>query len=527
MSTASSRHQKDSQRLDEACQKFFDHDDISNCTMSEIYSRILSEDLPEGYLVNIVNDCLHLYILESLSKGLQIRCSLTVHPDKFFTCCANGERILNSQFSSICNSKIGKISELLNLAAITKNISSGDTYLDRSAYIELAIANLTSFLQNCEQDSQYRQIKFIIEQLELIFKNKYCRSYSAHLVVFAYLLYSHSTSAYEHLLVENIISLPSIRTLQKVTRRVDASQGLDNSEYLKLRLSKLNEFERNVILIIDEIYVSKRVECTSGKIIGLTPDGSTASTLVCFMIKSLCSKYKDIVGMYPVSCLTAALQFAYFEDVLKLVVDCGFNVVAVSVDNAAVNRKFYTQFLCKGELKVFVKNPHTGQPLFLIFDPVHNLKNIYNNFQSRKLFECPALPDTLPNGCTARFGDIVELYNHESGMSLRKAFNLSSTVISPKSIEKVSVKLACSLFSPSTRDAMAFYAADADKTHWAETADFLTMIIKLWDILNVKTKTKGFRKRNQAMDPVRSSLDWKLMFLRRFATFLTEWEESS
>ena len=43
--------------------------------------------------------------------------------------------------------------------------------------------------------------------------------------------------------------------------------------------------------MIDEIYVSKRIEAAGGQIFGLTEDCEVASTALCFMIKSLSSKY--------------------------------------------------------------------------------------------------------------------------------------------------------------------------------------------------------------------------------------------
>jgi len=73
---------------------------------------------------------------------------------------------------------------------------------------------------------------------------------------------------------------------------------------------------------------------------------------------------------------------------------------------------------------------------------------------------------------------------------------------------------------------MKFYCNNEGKTTWRGTVDFLSLIIKLWNVLNVKSRTKGKHKRDLTMDPVRSSLDWKLEFLREFADFLERWEKS-
>ena len=90
-----------------------------------------------------------------------------------------------------------------------------------------------------------------------------------------------------------------------VSRRVGGQTGLDNTSYLKLRLSKLNEYERIMLLIIDEIYVGKRFEYSGGEVIGLTADGAVATALLCFMIKSLVCMYEDIFAIFPMNKLTA------------------------------------------------------------------------------------------------------------------------------------------------------------------------------------------------------------------------------
>jgi len=132
----------------------------------------------------------------------------------------------------------------------------------------------------------------------------------------------------------------------------------------------------------------------------------------------------------------------------------------------------------------------------------------------------------LPHGCSANFRHIAELYRMESTMSLKKAHRLTPAALNPRNIEKTSVKLAVSVFSESTRDALQFYA-NQGHSEWLSTAEFLSLVIKLWNVLNVKTSHKGKHKRDCSMDPVRSSLDWKLDFLREFADFLRQWEASA
>jgi len=98
---------------------------------------------------------------------------------------------------------------------------------------------------------------------------------------------STSSAAYKVLLEENVLCIPSTSTLAKVTRRLDTSTGLNNAAYLKLRVSKLNEFDRNVILMIDEIYNAKRVECSGGEVQGLTADGAIGYSKKILIIHTL------------------------------------------------------------------------------------------------------------------------------------------------------------------------------------------------------------------------------------------------
>ena len=172
----------------------------------------------------------------------------------------------------------------------------------------------------------------------------------------AYIIHATSPRAYERLVEEQVLILPSVKTLKNITMKLDRTTGLDDSGYLKMRYSQLNAFDSNVLPMIDEIYLSKRLEATRGEIFGLTEDGEVASTALCFMIKSLCSDYRDMVGVYPAKNLKTDIQKKCFDKIMLLLHHTGFDVVAISVENAVVNRKFYKELLCGDNLKEYVDN---------------------------------------------------------------------------------------------------------------------------------------------------------------------------
>ena len=407
-----------------------------------------------------------------------IHSCISIRPDLSLAITSNKKTVHKKHLKDLVPGTLETISQLLNVMARVKAWCENQADQPPNLLLEQAVAILeeSAIVLEDSDSAEHKKINFIVEQLKLISKQKYGRNYSPQLTIIAFVIHAASPSAYEALLSENTLCLPSVSTIKKGNKRVNSSSGLDNRAYLRMRVSKLNQFERTVILLIDEIYIAKRVEYSSGEVQGLTPDGSVASTLLCFMIKSLAGKYKDIVSIYPMATLTAEKLNECYKEVANLLREMNVTVAAISVDNAATNRKFFVDFLCDGNLKTHIIDSVTEQPVYLIFDPVHTFKNVYNNFQSRKHFHCPSMNPSQTEGCESRFQDIVDLYNYEAIMSLKKAHKLNPSVLEPKSIQKTSVKLAVAVFGESTRDALRFYTEHENKK-WNGTADFLTLII--------------------------------------------------
>ena len=270
--------------------------------------------------------------------------------------------------------------------------------------------------------------------------------------------------------------------------------------------------------MIDEIYLGKRVEHSGGEIYGFTEDGVVANTALCFMIRSVTTKYRDIVAIYPMNSCKAETIEKCFKEVLQQLHDVGFIVVAILTDNHSSNRKFFIK-LCNGTLTTFVQNPltETDGRIYLIFDPTHNIKNLYNNFQKRRLFKCPGCPPILQDVTSANFDDIDKVFEIENTKPLRFAHKLTKAVLKPKSIEKTSVRLAVAVIHESTIQALNEYG-------FKDTATVLQAFLKLWNVLNVKNTSIGKHKRDINRDPVLSGRDWKLSFLEEFADFFEIWD---
>ena len=60
---------------------------------------------------------------------------------------------------------------------------------------------------------------------------------------------------------------------------------MESDDYLSKRIEQLSEKEKNVVLMNDEMYVTKRAEFSApkGEIYGLTSTSEIASTVLTFM----------------------------------------------------------------------------------------------------------------------------------------------------------------------------------------------------------------------------------------------------
>jgi hypothetical protein len=360
-----------------------------------------------------------------------------------------------------------------------------------------------------------RKLDFLCEKLTLIDNPPGPQSpYSTTLLTTPLLWKAHSTACYKVILNDDLLTLTSLRTLRRIAAQFSTVEQ-ETGKYLSLRISKLSEMERVCILIFDEIYVYQNIQYDNGKFVCLSTDSNTpATSVLCFMVSSLRCKYADVVSMIPISGLKVDVLEAHFMSVMQMLLNCGYNVIAAVADNHPVNRSYFNK-IANGDINKKCSNPvDLSKDLFLLIDPVHTIKNIYNNFQRAGKF---AFHDN-PYCDSANFNDLKQMYNMETDFCLRKAHKMTSMALNPTNIQRSSAKLAMATFHDSTVAAVGSYS-QGNFPQWKGTWKFLLFINKFIRIVNVKNSKVGYRRRDDLKKPMFSSADPRLDKLKEFSLF--------
>ena len=95
----------------------------------------------------------------------------------------------------------------------------------------------------------------------------------------------------------------------------------------------------------------------------------------------------------------------------------------------------------------------------------------------------------------ASFRNLITIYHMEKESILKEGFQLTWKSLFPNSIERQNVKLALKVFDRTTVAALEILGPQTDALdNWKGTASFINIIVKFWNIVNVKNTTKGLHK---------------------------------
>ena len=355
--------------------------------------------------------------------------------------------------------------------------------------IEFWVKKATSLLKECltelenlDDVADYKfpslidRLHFIIGQLDNSLQPKNRRRYNLVSLVFSLKAQLISPACYKYLQSLECLSLPHTSTL----RRICSNVGLDTEflTFLKNAVLEFGTLQRNVTLHIDEIHIKADFTYKGGKIYGSADNvESPATTVFCFMLSSLFYKWSTVVRLLPCSSNSADSLFPILKQVILDVESCGLLVHLICADNYPLNEKLFKLFSPTHSLETSVPHPsHPSRSLFLIFDFVHIIKTIRNNWLNQRDSECtfilPCFDDfNIINH--ARFSEIRQLCRSEQMKVVKQAHRLTSKACWPGSLERQNVSLALRIFDPSTQIALKCQKYSSD------TYDFIHKIIKV------------------------------------------------
>ena len=161
------------------------------------------------------------------------------------------------------------------------------------------------------------------------------------MLVRAFEYFSCSRAAYE--LFRKDHQLPSVKTLTRITSRVNNTENLG---FLKKVLDVSPNQQKQVVLLVDEIYVKPSISYHGGKIFGKAENNSAelAKTILAIMLKCLMGGPEFIIKMIPVSRLTSDFQYNQVQSTISQLQQCEVSVIAIICDGNQVKRTFFKQF---------------------------------------------------------------------------------------------------------------------------------------------------------------------------------------
>eukprot|EP00745_Piridium_sociabile_P000858 TRINITY_DN1054_c0_g1_i10.p1 TRINITY_DN1054_c0_g1~~TRINITY_DN1054_c0_g1_i10.p1 ORF type:complete len:707 (+),score=149.43 TRINITY_DN1054_c0_g1_i10:209-2329(+) len=377
------------------------------------------------------------------------------------------------------------------------------------------------------------KLVFLVEQLTLL--TCPVKRYSSDTLLWAFQICASTSTVYS-LLRNTLLTLPHTSYLRRLVSAFSIKSGLKDSgvheEYLKQKCQNLNEGERTVILMLDEIHVSNQMSYKQGKLEGAASNCTVgeANTAQVFMISSLLSKTKDVVAIVPVKNLNAKILHEMLMKVLEMLHNIGFLVICMISDNNRVNRSAFT-IMCGGKLQLFIQNPfNVSEKLLFLVDTVHLFKCIRNNWLAQKdpektKFLFPSLDNTGDMALKASFSHIRKLFCEEQSSAVKLAPALNPKSLNPTSTEKQNVKLMLNIFDQRNVIALQHFEK-VWQFDTGGTREFVSTILKLWNILNVKHPYKYMRLRNEDCRCVKSTSDENVLFIRKVIQWLHEWQKT-
>lgn len=449
------------------------------------------------------------------------------------------ETYLYGQEFSIKSNQITTPCQISNLESIENCLNYLDTVSMRNSpddcddHFKKIIQHVTNVLDklNCGDMEKRAALDFLSEQLTLHITPKERYRYSTSTLTFSSILHTISSHAYKYLRHYSSLILPHPSTIKSICNKFLTDPTDEDRKlflvYARNIFKQLEEHERNVILLMDEIHIQPYLDFKGGNIVGHAFNDSTlATSAYTFMISSVTSKLKEVVHIFPTSTMKSDTLFECIRTVVTKLEEIGYRVFCILSDNNALNGKAMNNFSPTKKLSIVYPHPcDNNRPLFYLYDSVHLLKCIKNNWMNPKNDKILSFPDfETGEKKTANFNSLISLHQLEHDKLLKFGYSLSLKALFPSSFERQNVSLALKIFNSFVKEALLKFGTNIANS--VETADFINIVSTWWKIVNVKTPLKGQRLKDHLQTPITSKNpdDPKLIFLSKMIRWLDTWK---
>lgn len=319
----------------------------------------------------------------------------------------------------------------------------------------------------------------------------------------------HFKSAAAYRFVAQHLALPSVSTLRRFVGaaigRIECGFTPVMFNILKLRVIGLPLCERQCALVFDEISLKSQLTYDKNldHVIGYTNDGMIATHALVFMIRGLCSKWKQAISFFFTRNTIASSKLSELvKECITRVHDIGLFVRCIVCDQGPTN------VAAVKNLGSTVASPNfsidtIGHIVHVVFDVPHLLKNVRNNLMKH---------DIEIDGSLASWKHIAEFYRIDQMYPIRLAPRLTERHIDVARVSKMRVSLASQVLSHSVAAGLHMRVLTKELPPEAiQTAAFVDKMDILFDILNSR-KRWGDRPARWALCKRNDNLEQLLVF---------------
>ena len=323
-----------------------------------------------------------------------------------------------------------------------------------------------------------KKIRFILRQLQLLLLKDF--STSDYCAAFEF----YPRCSYEHL--REFLVLPSKRKMQATMSVTDLEKVLV-AFFTKLSVENDAQLQRFLFLLVDEVKIRPRVAFGGGILSGMAVNdpNSRATAMLGILIKCLHGGPSLMVSVTPVHSSTGAFQYDLVVKIAILVEKCGGIVQGSITDNHKVNQNYCSIFDRPSLSEPFLATHPLDQTRvwYLLFDPVHILKCIRNNWITEKTRKL-----SIDGVTIGSFDDVREMYAAEKD-NILKTTPLNYSSVYPSKLQLQNVQHVIRIFNEKVVAALRLRNKKA-------TADFIQQVLEWWKVVNVSSKGQDVRMRD-------------------------------